>query len=125
MLALDYLMKPVGSGELLQALCAPGLGKRRSDRSQNHPDRATTLGMLEMNARMCKELSRSPLLKANNGRAALEILSKVPVHLVLLRLMMPSGWFWRAGQMREWNQPAKQPYRADIEDAHRNGSWRA
>ena len=104
MLALDYLMKPVGSGELLQALARQGWVSGEAGETKTILIADDDPGMLEMNARMVQEnFPGHRVLKANNGRAALEILSKVPVQLVLLDLMMPEvDGFGVLAQMREW-----------------------
>lgn len=102
-LALDYLMKPVASGELLEALARQGWVSGEGEGktilvADDDP------GMLEMNTRMIQEnFPGHRVLKASDGRAALEILSKVPVQLVLLDLMMPEvDGFGVLSQMREW-----------------------
>ncbi len=102
-LALDYLTKPVGAGELLQAL------ERQGWVSNDQEDAKTILiadddpGVLEMNSRLIQDhFPRYRVLKASDGRAALEILGKVPVNLVLLDLMMPEvDGFGVLAQMRE------------------------
>lgn len=102
-LALDYLMKPVGAGELLEALARQGWVSGEGEGktiliADDDP------GMLEMNGRLIQEnFPGHRVLKASDGRAALEILSKVPVQLVLLDLMMPEvDGFGVLSQMREW-----------------------
>ncbi len=104
MLALDYLMKPVGSGELLQALARQGWVSNEPGDSKTILIADDDPGMLEMNSRMIQEhFPTHRVLKACDGRAALEILSKVPVNLVLLDLMMPEvDGFGVLAQMREW-----------------------
>jgi AraC-like DNA-binding protein len=100
-LALDTLMKPVGAGDLLQALKRQGLGSRHQGAILIADD---DLGMLEMNSRLIQDqFPKYSVLKAADGRAALEILSKIPVQLVLLDLMMPEvDGFGVLAQMREW-----------------------
>lgn len=103
MLALDFLMKPVVPGDLLQALARQGWVGERGE--------AGTLlivdddpGVLDINSRIVQEhFPNYRVLKAYDGRAALEILGKVPVQLVLLDLMMPEvDGFGVLAQMREW-----------------------
>lgn len=102
-LALDYLMKPVNAGELVQALARQEWPKSEQDEKvilvvDDDP------GLLEMNARLVQEqYPRQRVLKARDGRAALEILSQNRVHLVLLDLMMPEvDGFGVLEQMRAW-----------------------
>ncbi len=106
MLALDYLMKPVGAGDLIQALKRQGwVGKLQGG------ERTILIvdddpGMLEMNSQLIQDqFPRHRVLKASDGRAALEILAKTPVQLVLLDLMMPEvDGFGVLAQMREWDK---------------------
>ncbi len=104
MLALDYLMKPVGSGELLQALARQGWVNNEQGDAKTILIADDDTGMLEMNSRMIQDhFPGHRVLKACDGHAALEILSKVPVNLVLLDLMMPEvDGFGVLAQMREW-----------------------
>lgn len=106
MLALDYLMKPVASGDLLQALARQGWvsGEKAGAGEKTLLIVDDDPGMLEMNSRMVQDhFPGYRVLKAYDGRAALEILGKVPVHLVLLDLMMPEvDGFGVLAQMREW-----------------------
>lgn len=102
-LALDYLMKPVSAGELVQALA-------RQEWPESEQDEKIILvvdddpGLLEMNVRLVQEqYPRQRVLKAHDGRAALEILRQNRVHLVLLDLMMPEvDGFGVLEQMRAW-----------------------
>ncbi len=104
MLALDYLMKPIGSGELLQALARQGWVSGEQGQAKTILIVDDDPGMLEMNSRMVQEhFPGHRILKAGDGRVALEILNKVQVHLVLLDLMMPEvDGFGVLAQMREW-----------------------
>src|SRR5260221_7289668 len=88
-LELDYLTKPIGTAELAQALAQYGL-----------PDGSTATrtilvaddepGILELNVRMIQAWSSAyEILKANNGREALDLITKSQPDLVLLDLMMP------------------------------------
>lgn len=105
MLALDYLSKPVGSSELLKILARQGWT------SGNAKGQTKTIliaddepGFLEMYAEMIQNQSADyQVLKAHNGREALDILRKTHVDLVLLDLMMPEvDGFGVLAQMREW-----------------------
>ena len=109
MLALDYLMKPVGAGEMLQALARQGWVSGEAGETKTILIADDDPGMLEMNARMIQEnFPGHRVLKASDGRAALDILSKVQVHLVLLDLMMPEvDGFGVLSQMREWESTRK------------------
>lgn len=104
MLALDYLMKPVGAGELLQALARQGLTGSKQDDSKTILIADDDPGVLEINSRIIQEhFPTHRILKASDGRATLEILGKTPVSLVLLDLMMPEvDGFGVLAQMREW-----------------------
>ncbi len=104
MLALDYLMKPVGSGELLQALARQGWVSGEQGQAKTILVVDDDPGMLEMNTRMIQaHFPGHRILKARDGRVALEILSKEQVDLVLLDLMMPEvDGFGVLAQMREW-----------------------
>ncbi|MCP4535965.1 MAG: substrate-binding domain-containing protein [Chloroflexi bacterium] len=89
MLELDYLTKPVGTGELLQSLERLGL--------INVQDGAKSIlivddepGILEMHARVVQASSPScRVLEARNGREALTVMRRERPDLVLLDLMMP------------------------------------
>lgn len=104
MLALDFLMKPVAPGDLLQALARQGWVSGESGQPRTILIVDDDPGVLEMNSRMVQDhFPNDRVLKAYDGRAALEILGKVPVHLVLLDLMMPEvDGFGVLAQMREW-----------------------
>ena len=104
MLALDYLMKPTGADELIEALARQGWNSGEPGNAKNILVVDDDPGMLEMNSRLLQEhFPHHRVLKACDGRAALEILSKVQVHLVLLDLMMPEvDGFGVLAQMREW-----------------------
>lgn len=104
MLALDYLMKPVGAGELLQALARQGLTGAKQDDIKTILIADDDPGVLEINSRIIQEhFPAHRILKARDGRATLEILGKTSVNLVLLDLMMPEvDGFGVLAQMREW-----------------------
>ncbi len=90
LLELDYIAKPLAHAELTQALERQGLlatpltGEKTILIVDDEP------GTLEMHARMVQ--AQSPayrILKARNGREALEIIDRETPDLVLLDLMMP------------------------------------
>ncbi|MCX7680581.1 MAG: substrate-binding domain-containing protein [Anaerolineae bacterium] len=86
-LELDYLMKPVGTVELARALEQRGLLKGEGKTILIVDDEP---GILEMHARVVQAQSAGyRVLKARNGREALEVLRQERVDLVLLDLMMP------------------------------------
>lgn len=89
-LRLDYLTKPVGTAELVQALEHQGLiGKETSGKKtilivDDEP------AVLEMHARIVQAQSPSyRVLQARNGRQALEIIQRERPDLILLDLIMP------------------------------------
>jgi len=104
MLALDYLSKPVGSNELLKILSRQGWNTAAKGQSKTILIADDEPGFLEMYAEMLQ--GQSPdycVIKAHDGREALEILRRTHVDLVLLDLMMPEiDGFGVLGQMREW-----------------------
>jgi YesN/AraC family two-component response regulator len=92
MLEIDYLTKPMGTAELAEALACQGL----LDEEEHGEAEKTVLvvddelGVLEMHARVVQ--SQSPdcrVLRARNGREALEVVREEHPDLVLLDLMMP------------------------------------
>ncbi|MBN1890607.1 MAG: response regulator [Thermoflexales bacterium] len=86
LLEMDYLTKPVGTAELAQALKRQGLpdGEKSILVVDDEP------GILEMHARIVQaQSSASQVLKARNGREALESMRQKRPDLVLLDLMMP------------------------------------
>ncbi len=87
MLELDYLTKPVGSADLSRALERLGL------KDQDNPQAILVVdddpNVLEMHARMLESQIEGRILKANNGKTALELMRKENLALVLLDLMMP------------------------------------
>jgi signal transduction histidine kinase/DNA-binding LacI/PurR family transcriptional regulator/AraC-like DNA-binding protein len=104
MLALDYLSKPVGSNELLKILSRQGWTAASKDTSKTILVADDEPGFLEMYAEMVRSQSANyQVLKAHDGREALDILRKRHVDLVLLDLMMPEiDGFGVLAQMREW-----------------------
>ncbi len=87
-LEMDYLTKPVSMDELAQALARQGLLAGGEEKTILIVD--DDAGIREMNARIVQAQSASHrVLKARDGREALEIMRHRPVDLVLLDLMMP------------------------------------
>jgi signal transduction histidine kinase/DNA-binding LacI/PurR family transcriptional regulator/DNA-binding response OmpR family regulator len=89
MLEIDYLTKPMGTTELIKALECQGL-------PQDPQGEGTILvaddvpAILEMHARIVEaQLPGYHVLRARNGRDALEIIRSRQPNLVLLDLMMP------------------------------------
>jgi YesN/AraC family two-component response regulator len=87
MLTMDYLAKPIGSAELSQALKRMGL-KSEDKRSailvvDDDPN------VLDMHVRMLENQVSCGILRARNGKQALEIMQQQRPDLVLLDLMMP------------------------------------
>jgi signal transduction histidine kinase/DNA-binding LacI/PurR family transcriptional regulator/AraC-like DNA-binding protein/response regulator of citrate/malate metabolism len=87
MLEMDYLSKPVASTELLQALERVGLKCEKGRRTILVVD--DDPNMLDMHVRMLESQVSCRILKARNGREALEIMQQESPSLVLLDLMMP------------------------------------
>jgi len=91
-LELDYLTKPIGTAALARALERQGLG-----RASGSGKRMRTVlvvddepGVLEMHARIVRaQLPECRVLKARNGREALDVIRQELPDLVLLDLMMP------------------------------------
>jgi signal transduction histidine kinase/DNA-binding LacI/PurR family transcriptional regulator/AraC-like DNA-binding protein len=89
-LELDYLTKPLGSPELIRVLARQGL-------DVNSPAEGKTIllvddeaGILEMHARMIQtQFPACRVLRAHDGRDALEVIRKELPNLILLDLMMP------------------------------------
>jgi signal transduction histidine kinase/DNA-binding LacI/PurR family transcriptional regulator/DNA-binding response OmpR family regulator len=92
LLEMDYLTKPVGTAELAEALMSQGLlsgedGKGAEKKILVVDDEP---GILEMHVRIVE--AQSPeyqVLRARNGREALEVIREERPDLVLLDLMMP------------------------------------
>ncbi|RPI30254.1 MAG: helix-turn-helix domain-containing protein [Chloroflexota bacterium] len=92
LLEMDYLTKPMGVKELARALDRQGLlpvpGSEPKEKTVLIADDEPVV--LEMHTRIIQNLSpHYRILKAHNGREALELLNRTPVDLVLLDLMMP------------------------------------
>ena len=92
MLEIDYLTKPMGTAELAEALAGRGLLGGEGDGEVGNKVLVVDdePGVLAMHARIVE--SQSPncrVLRAQNGREALEIIREEHPDLVLLDLMMP------------------------------------
>ncbi len=89
MLEIDYLAKPMGTAELMKALEGQGLLKDQdAGKKILVVDDVPTV--LEMHARIVEsQLPSCRVLRARNGREALEIIREEHPDLVLLDLMMP------------------------------------
>lgn len=87
MLEVDYLTKPIASSELLQALERLGVtctnGRRTILVVDDNPH------VLDMHVRMLESQVSCRILKAHNGRQALDMMRQEQPALVLLDLMMP------------------------------------
>ncbi len=87
-LEMDTLTKPVSMDELAQALARQGLLAGDEEKTILIVDDDASIR--EMNARIVQAQSANHrVLKARDGREALEIMRHRPVDLVLLDLMMP------------------------------------
>ncbi len=87
MLNMDYLAKPISRAELSQALERMGL--MSEDRRGSILVVDDEPNVLEMHVRMLESQANCNILKARNGRQALEIMRQERPDLVLLDLMMP------------------------------------
>jgi len=92
MLELETLAKPVGTAELAQALERRGFSAAGSQRTILIVDDEP--GILEMHARVVQAQSQAHgaayrVLKARNGREALDLMRRERPDLLLLDLMMP------------------------------------
>jgi signal transduction histidine kinase/DNA-binding LacI/PurR family transcriptional regulator/DNA-binding response OmpR family regulator len=89
-LELDYLTKPLNKTELSQVLEHRGVSKGTSEREKSILIVDDEPSTLELHARMVT--ARSPacrILKARNGKEALEVIHEAGPDLVLLDLVMP------------------------------------
>jgi DNA-binding response OmpR family regulator/nitrogen-specific signal transduction histidine kinase len=90
-LKMDYLAKPIGAGELAEALARQGLLEREEGEEEKKilivdDDRR----MLELHAQVVEMwLHECQVLQAHNGREALKMIRQARPDLVLLDLMMP------------------------------------
>ena len=89
-LELEYLVKPVSSSDLARALARQGIASDRVNGGHTILVVDDDPGILDLHARMLEKLApRCHVLKAHDGREALEIMAQRRPDLVLLDLMMP------------------------------------
>ena len=89
-LELDYLTKPLGSTEFIRALGRQGLDVSSSAEGKTILLVDDEAGILEMHARMIQtQFPACRVLRAHDGREALEIIRQALPNLILLDLMMP------------------------------------
>ncbi len=89
-LELDYLTKPIELAELTRALDQRWLVAEAAQSTRTFLVVDDDPDTLDMHARIVQaHAAANRVLKARNGREALEILERVTVDLVLLDLMMP------------------------------------
>lgn len=86
-LELDYLTKPLGPDTLAHALERLGLARHAAPTILVADDEADILAVHERMLQI--QLPQSRILKAGNGKEALEVLRREHVDLVLLDLLMP------------------------------------
>ncbi len=86
-LEMDYLPKPLGSAELSLAL--ERLGLRDEDEQRTILIVDDDPKVLEMHVRMLQSLVNCQILKAHNGKQALNFIRTEKLSLILLDLMMP------------------------------------
>ncbi len=89
-LELDYLTKPVKRSELVQALERQGVQQKDGASSKTIMIVDDDQHILNLHARIIESrLANCTVIKAHNGREALEMMQKETPDLVLLDLMMP------------------------------------
>ncbi|MBN1218032.1 MAG: substrate-binding domain-containing protein [Anaerolineae bacterium] len=89
-LALDYLVKPMGTTALAQTLQRLGLGDNGCENTRSILVVDDDPAILEMHTRVVQTyLPDCRVLQATNGRIALEMMRQERPSLVLLDLMMP------------------------------------
>ncbi len=89
-LELEYLIKPVSSADLARALTRQGIALDQADGERLILIVDDEPRMLDLHARMLEKVApRCRMLKASNGREALESMAEQRPDLVLLDLMMP------------------------------------
>ncbi len=91
-LEMGYLTKPVGTSELAEALTSQGLrvGEDGAEERKKILIVDDEPGVLEMHARIVEtQLPDAQVLRAQNGREALDVMHSQQPDLVLLDLMMP------------------------------------
>ena len=89
-LALDYLVKPMRTEALAHALRRHGLGNGKCEKQRTILVVDDDPTILEMHTRIVQtHLPECRVLRATNGRIALDLMQREPPALVLLDLMMP------------------------------------
>jgi signal transduction histidine kinase/DNA-binding response OmpR family regulator/ABC-type sugar transport system substrate-binding protein len=91
-LEMDYLTKPVGSAELAEALRSQGVLEREGAEAKGKKVLVVDdePGVLQMHARMVEtRLPNAQVLRARDGREALDLIERERPDLVILDLMMP------------------------------------
>ncbi len=89
-LELDYLTKPVGSAELMRALVRQGMDVDSSAAGKTILLVDDEPGILDMHARIIQtHFPACRILRANDGREALDTIRQELPNLILLDLMMP------------------------------------
>jgi signal transduction histidine kinase/DNA-binding LacI/PurR family transcriptional regulator/AraC-like DNA-binding protein len=89
-LELEYLVKPVSSSDLARALARQGFTLEPGDGGRTILVVDDEPGILDLHVRILEKLApRCHVLKAHDGREALEIMTQHRPDLVLLDLMMP------------------------------------
>jgi len=89
-LEVDYLTKPLGSSELIRALARQGLDANSTAEGKTILLVDDEAAILDMHARMIQtQFSTCRVLRAYDGRAALEVIRQELPDLILLDLMMP------------------------------------
>ncbi|HEX9114951.1 MAG TPA: ATP-binding protein [Anaerolineae bacterium] len=90
LLELDYLTKPVAGADLVRALARQGVDGSAGERGRTVLIVDDETCILDMHTRIIQaRLPGCQILKASNGRAALELMANEVIDLVLLDLMMP------------------------------------
>ncbi len=89
-LELEYLVKPVSSSDLARALARQGFALEQGSNDRTILVVDDEPGILDLHARILEKLApRCHVLKAHDGREALEVMAQRRPDLVLLDLMMP------------------------------------
>jgi signal transduction histidine kinase/DNA-binding LacI/PurR family transcriptional regulator/DNA-binding response OmpR family regulator len=92
LLSMDYLTKPVGATALADALSLQGLDETGEQKRRTVLIVDDDPGILQMHARVVSaQLPQCRILRAHNGREALDVIRQLPCvpDLILLDLMMP------------------------------------
>ena len=89
-LELEYLVKPISSQDLARVLARQGFALDQGDGARTILVVDDEPGILDLHVRMLEKVApRCHVLKAHNGREALEVMAQRRPDLVLLDLMMP------------------------------------